>query len=52
MKIIITNDDGIHSRGLITLVERLGRDHDILVAGPDSERSATSHSVTIHEPIV
>lgn len=52
MKIIITNDDGIHSRGLVTLVERLGRDHDILVAGPDSEKSATSHSVTIHEPIV
>lgn len=52
MKIIITNDDGIHSRGLIALVERLGRDHEILVAGPDSERSATSHSVTIHEPII
>lgn len=52
MKVIITNDDGIHSRGLIALVERLGRDHDILVAGPDSEKSATSHSVTIHEPII
>ncbi len=52
MKIIITNDDGIHSRGLVALVERLGRDHDILVAGPDSEKSATSHSVTIHDPIV
>lgn len=53
MKIIVTNDDGIHSQGLIQLVECLvDANHEILVVGPDSEKSATSHSVTIHEKIV
>lgn len=52
MKILITNDDGIHSRGLNVLVEKLRSEHDILIVGPDSERSATSHSVTIHERIL
>ena len=52
MKIIITNDDGLYAQGLVALVERLSQDHEILVAGPHCERSATSHSVTIHERIL
>lgn len=52
MKIIITNDDGLYAPGLNRLVERLKQDHEILVAGPHCERSATSHSVTIHERIL
>lgn len=52
MKIVVTNDDGLHANGLVKLVERLNRDHEILVAGPHCERSATSHSVTIHEKIL
>ena len=52
MKIIITNDDGLYAEGLVSLVERLSLDHEILVAGPHRERSATSHSVTIHERIL
>ncbi len=52
MKIIITNDDGLFAPGLTKLVARLSRDHEILVAGPHRERSATSHSVTIHERIL
>ena len=52
MKIIITNDDGLHALGLQTLVERLSREHELLVVGPHCERSATSHSVTIHEKIL
>jgi len=52
MKIILTNDDGLHALGLKTLIERLSRDHELLVVGPHCERSATSHSVTIHEKIL
>lgn len=52
MKIIITNDDGLYAPGLNRLVERLRQDHEILVAGPHCERSATSHSVTIHDRIL
>ncbi len=52
MKIVITNDDGLFAPGLTRLVERLSRDHEILVAGPHCERSAQSHSVTIHEKIL
>lgn len=52
MKLVITNDDGIESRGILTLVERLSSEHEILVVGPHEEKSATSHSVTIHEKIL
>lgn len=52
MKIIITNDDGLYAPGLTQLVERLKQDHEILVAGPHCEKSATSHSVTINQRIL
>jgi len=51
MNILLTNDDGIHSRGLETLLEVLDKDHDVWVLAPDNERSAASHSITIHNPM-
>ena len=50
MKICITNDDGIHSEGLLRLVtwaQRLGEVH---VYAPKVEQSAKSHAVEIHRP--
>jgi len=49
--ILISNDDGIHAEGIKTLkeaVKDLGR---VIIFAPDSERSASSHSFTIHHPI-
>ncbi len=52
MRILIGNDDGIHSVGLHALAEALAEaGHEITVVCPDRERSATGHSLTLHQPI-
>ncbi len=51
MKILITNDDGVTSDGILTLAKRLSRDHEVVVVAPESERSAVGHAITIHFPI-
>jgi 5'-nucleotidase len=51
-RILITNDDGIHSPGL-DLLEQIARDitDDVWVVAPDGERSGAGHSVSISNPI-
>jgi 5'-nucleotidase len=49
--ILITNDDGIHSPGLIALSTALKELGDIYIVAPDRERSAASHSLTLHRPL-
>ena len=52
MRILLTNDDGIHARGLHALRAALSRaGHDIVVVAPDREQSASSHSITLHRPL-
>lgn len=51
MNILLTNDDGIHSAGLKALIDVLDGEHDVWVLAPDNERSAASHSITIHSPM-
>ncbi len=51
MRILIVNDDGIHAKGLFTLAKKLSQKHDVTVVAPESERSATSHSITIYRPL-
>lgn len=48
--LFLTNDDGVTSGGLLELKDSLG-DYRITVVAPDRERSAASHSLTIHHPI-
>ncbi len=52
MNILITNDDGITARGIRVIAEKLQKSHNILVIAPDSQRSASSHSITLADPIV
>lgn len=49
--IVVTNDDGIQSRGLRALTRALSTLGDILVVAPATENSAVSHSLTIHHPV-
>ena len=49
--ILVTNDDGIHSEGLAALAEALADVGDVIVVAPDRERSAVSHSLTLHKPL-
>lgn len=52
MKLLISNDDGILSLGVLSLANGLAAaGHDVTVVCPDRERSATGHSLTLHEPI-
>ncbi|TNE32997.1 MAG: 5'/3'-nucleotidase SurE [Alphaproteobacteria bacterium] len=51
-RIMISNDDGIHSQGIKVLEEciiSLGSSH--CVVAPESEQSAAGHSLTIHRPL-
>jgi len=47
MKILITNDDGVHAEGLKILVASLADSHEVCVLAPDQERSGVSHAMTL-----
>lgn len=51
MLILVTNDDGIHSHGILTLADRLTALGRVVVVAPDRERSAAGHSLTLHSPL-
>ena len=51
MRILISNDDGIHSSGIKSLAETVSKEHEVYVVAPDRERSATGHSLTLHRPL-
>ncbi|MDD2586830.1 MAG: 5'/3'-nucleotidase SurE [Syntrophomonadaceae bacterium] len=51
MRILVTNDDGIHARGIHALVKELSSIAEIYMVAPDRERSGTGHSITVFEPI-
>jgi 5'-nucleotidase len=51
MRILMTNDDGIHAVGLEPLV-RVAKDHgEVKIFAPDRERSACGHSMTMRDPL-
>ena len=52
MKIILSNDDGIHSEGLLALAETLAAENEVTIIAPERERSAISHAITLREPII
>ncbi|MEZ4599439.1 MAG: 5'/3'-nucleotidase SurE [Syntrophotaleaceae bacterium] len=51
MLILVTNDDGIHAPGLAALAGALADIGRVIVVAPDRERSAASHSLTLHSPL-
>jgi 5'-nucleotidase len=50
-KILITNDDGYHSEGIIALEQALCEIGEIYVVAPASEQSGASHSLTLGRPL-
>lgn len=48
MKILITNDDGIHAPGLPALVRWAQGLGEVIVLAPKTEQSAKSHGINIH----
>lgn len=52
MNILLTNDDGYTSSGLVLLARKLSDNgHSVYVVAPDSQRSAFSHSVNLHKEL-
>ena len=52
MRILLTNDDGIHAEGLASL-ERVARtlSDDVWVVAPEQDQSGYAHSLSISEPL-
>ena len=52
MRILLSNDDSIHSAGFGVL-ERIAAElsDDVWICAPESEQSGASHSLTIHRPL-
>ncbi len=50
-RILLTNDDGIHSDGIIKLEEALREVGDVYTVAPASEMSGASHSLTLSRPL-
>ncbi|MCM8710195.1 5'/3'-nucleotidase SurE [Clostridium sp. SYSU_GA19001] len=52
MKLLLTNDDGINAKGIYVLAKRLEKSHEVIIAAPDSQRSASGHAITLTRPLV
>ena len=51
MRILISNDDGIFSPGLIALAEVASQFGKVIIFAPDFEQSAVGHAITIRRPL-
>jgi 5'/3'-nucleotidase len=50
-RILVTNDDGVHSEGIRALAEALKHLGDITVVAPIQEASAIGHALTLRRPL-
>jgi len=51
MRILITNDDGIHAPGLLALYQALRPLGEVTAIAPERPRSACGHAITLHKPL-
>src|SRR5260370_29084251 len=49
--ILVTNDDGVGAPGIRAVAEVLRDVGEVMVAAPDRERSAASHSISLDRPL-
>ncbi len=49
--ILVTNDDGITSSGIRTLIDEVRHLGKVTVVAPDSPQSAKGHAITINQPL-
>ena len=52
MRILLTNDDGIHAPGIEAMHRALDGLGEIVTVAPLTVQSATSHGITFHEPLM
>lgn len=51
MRILLTNDDGVHAEGILALAQVLRPFAEVVIVAPDRPRSASGHSITLHKPL-
>jgi 5'-nucleotidase len=51
VRILLSNDDGIDSPGLVALAKAVSALGDVWVVAPDREQSATSHAISLDRPL-
>ncbi|VFS44201.1 bifunctional 5'-3'-nucleotidase/exopolyphosphatase SurE [Enterobacter cancerogenus] len=51
MRILLSNDDGIHAPGIQTLAKHLREFADVQVVAPDRNRSGASNSLTLESSL-
>lgn len=51
LKILLSNDDGVHAEGIRTLAAELEDIADITIVAPDRNRSGASNSLTLEHPL-
>lgn len=49
--ILVTNDDGVSSEGIQSLFRAMNLIATAVMVAPDREKSAVSHSITLHRPL-
>jgi 5'-nucleotidase len=50
VRVLLSNDDGVHSAGLAALAAAFS-DDEVWVVAPDREQSASSHAISLHRPL-
>lgn len=50
MRVLLSNDDGVHAAGLAALAAAFPLD-EVWVVAPDREQSASSHAISLHRPL-
>lgn len=51
LRILVTNDDGVHAAGLRALAQAVADLGEVHVIAPAVERSAVGHAITLFEPL-
>jgi 5'/3'-nucleotidase len=51
LKVLVSNDDGVYSEGLWTLVKELKKIADVSVVAPDRDQSGAGTSITLRHPL-
>jgi 5'/3'-nucleotidase len=51
LHLLISNDDGIHARGIMVLADVCRSLGDVAIVAPDREQSGASHSLTLQRPL-
>jgi 5'-nucleotidase len=51
MRILVTNDDGIYSPGILELAKTAAKFGDVRIVAPDLEQSSAGHAITASRPL-